>query len=96
MRGENYARAMLGCVIDRGNRGADARVVFYTAVFDGNVEIDANKDALAFELKIANGKFRHFRFLKWSLTLDFRGLSSCDFVDRLTAMLRNDPRNHTK
>jgi len=30
------------------------------------------------------------------LTLDIRGLSSCDFVDRLTAALRNDPRNHTK
>src|SRR6266852_3861825 len=59
MRSENHARAVFCCILDCRNRGADARVVFDVAVFDGNVEIDADENALACEIKILDGKLWH-------------------------------------
>jgi len=48
VRRQNHSRAVFGGVVNGGNRGTNARVVFDFAVFDGNVEIDADEDALAF------------------------------------------------
>src|SRR5260370_32626256 len=59
MRSENHARAVFCCILDCRNRGADARVVFGVAVFDGDVEIDTDENALAFEIKILDGKLWH-------------------------------------
>jgi hypothetical protein len=35
------------CVLDRRQRGGNARIVVNLPVFDGNVEVDADKNALA-------------------------------------------------
>src|SRR5258708_21046893 len=62
VRSENHPRAMFGCVFDCGYRGADAGVVFDVAVFDGNVEVNADEDALVAQVEIADGKLCHCRF----------------------------------
>src|SRR6266566_8446165 len=59
MRRQNHPRAMFGGVLDCRNRGADAGVVFDLTVFDGNVEVNADKDALALEINILDGKLWH-------------------------------------
>ena len=53
---------MLNGIVDRGNGGANARVVLDFIVFDGDVEIDSNKNSLAFEIKITDGEPGHCRF----------------------------------
>ena len=56
MRSQNYLRAVLGCVIDCGNRCANAGVIFNLAVFDGNIEIYADEDAFTFEIEVPDGE----------------------------------------
>ncbi len=55
MRREDHARALLDRVLNRRQRCCYARVVVNLPVFDGNVEVDANKNALATKLEIFNG-----------------------------------------
>ncbi len=62
MRRQNHSRAVFGGVVNGGNRGANAGVVVDFAVFDGDVEIYADEDALAFEIKILDGELGHCRF----------------------------------
>ena len=47
MRRENDARALIDRVLNGWKRGGYARVVINLPVFNGNVEIDAHKHALA-------------------------------------------------
>ena len=54
MRRENHSRTMFSRVVDRGNGRANTRIVIDLAVFDGNVEINADEDAFACQLEVAN------------------------------------------
>src|SRR6266404_6162457 len=46
--------------VNRRDCRANAGVVVDGAVFDGDVEIYADKDALAFEVQVLDRKLRHF------------------------------------
>ena len=46
-------------VRDGGHRGPDARVVLDLAVLDGHVEVDADQDALALRVEVADGELVH-------------------------------------
>src|SRR5258707_538172 len=100
MRSQNHPSAVFDCVLDGRDRGVDARVIFDLAVFDGNVEINADEDALALEINILDGKLRHCSVLSpalaWMLPSDplLHGVS-CEFVDRPPPR-KTDPRIHTK
>src|SRR5258707_2918079 len=61
MRSQDHARAMFGCVLDGWNRGADPGVVFDLAVFDGNVEVNADEDAPAVQVEVTDGTLRQCR-----------------------------------
>ena len=54
MGSQNHARAVISCVIDCGNRGANAGIIFYAAVLDGDVEVDTNECAFTFEVEISD------------------------------------------
>ncbi len=54
MGAENDPRFAAECVLDGGNGLADASVVGDDAVLERDVEVDANEDALVFEIEIAN------------------------------------------
>src|ERR1043165_8856750 len=56
MRRKDHAGPMFCRVIDGRKRRANARIVVDLAVFNGNVEIDANEDAFAGKIKIADGQ----------------------------------------
>src|SRR5439155_3709691 len=57
---QNYrSRALIERVLDRRERRANTSVVADDAVFQRHVEVDANEDALALELKIFNRQLRH-------------------------------------
>src|SRR5882724_9528660 len=62
MRGENYARAMFGGVINRREGRAHACVVFNFSIFDWDVEINANENAFAGKIEIFYRELSHFRF----------------------------------
>src|SRR5712691_11249880 len=105
MRSQNHARAMFGCVLDGRNRGADPGVVFDLAVFDGNVEVNADEDALAFEINVLDGKLWHCSVLFClglfcdELDADYPLL--CFVVFRVNSWIvrplpKKDPRIHTK
>jgi predicted GNAT superfamily acetyltransferase len=59
VRGEDHARSLLDRVLNRRQRGGYARVVINLAIFDGNVEVDADEDAFATKIKIFDRKFSH-------------------------------------
>src|SRR4029079_18380375 len=59
MRRKNHARAVVDRILNRWKRSCDARVVVNLAVFDGHVEVDADKQSLATKLKIFNRQFSH-------------------------------------
>ena len=52
---EDDASVVLNEVLDRGERGGDARGVAHDAVLDGDVEVDAAKDALAVDIDVTDG-----------------------------------------
>jgi len=54
MRRENHSRSMFSRVFNCGNCRANARVVVDLAVFDRDVEIDANEDAPSFKIEISD------------------------------------------
>src|SRR5713226_4385852 len=102
VRSENHPRAMFGCVFDCGYRGADAGVVFDLAVFDGNVEVNADEDALAFEINVLDGKLWHCSVLSRAVLRRIgcglsnallRGVSR-EFVDRPTATEKRSTNPH--
>ncbi len=103
VRSQNHARAMFGCVLDGRNRGADPGVVFHLAVFDGNVEVNADEDALALEIKILDGKLWHRSALSQALcgelNADYPTLCFVAFRVNLwivRPLRKRDPRLHTK
>ena len=57
--GEDEARALREQVLDRRQRGADALVVGDLAVLEGDVEIDADEDAFARRVGVADGELVH-------------------------------------
>src|SRR5260370_31916737 len=59
MRSENEAGAFLDGKADRWERFADAGVVGDHAVFERNVEVHADEDALAAKVEIADGELVH-------------------------------------
>ncbi len=59
MRREDEPRGALHCEVERRNCFADARVLGDFAAFERDVEIDADEDALARHLEIADGEFGH-------------------------------------
>jgi len=56
---EDDARALRLKVADRRDRGADARVVGDLAVLERDVEVDAEEDALARGVQVADGQLVH-------------------------------------
>ena len=67
MARKDWCRALIDRVRDRRQRCLNARVVGDLSVRDGNVEIDANEDALAAKIEIFDGKFqRPFLTSRWS------------------------------
>ena len=56
--------AVVEQVLDRGQRGADARVVLDLAILDGDVEIDAHDNAFALRIEIPDGLLLHVWFLR--------------------------------
>ena len=50
-------------VLDRGQRGPDARVVLDLAVLDWDIEIDAHEHAFALRIEIPDGLLFHVWFL---------------------------------
>ncbi len=102
MRRQNYARSMVNGIVDCGKCGANACVVFDLTVFDGNVEVNANEDALALEINILDGKLWHcsvfalrsLRRIGCELSdALFRGVS-CEFVYRQTATEKRSTNSH--
>src|SRR2546430_1003603 len=59
MRSENEARTLLDSEAQRGEGFADARVIGDDRVLEGNVEVDADEDAFAFEVEVVDGELRH-------------------------------------
>src|SRR5687768_673697 len=59
MGSKYYARPLLERVFDRGQAGSDARVVLNLAVFNRNVEIYADENALTLQIEVFNGELRH-------------------------------------
>src|SRR5688572_9145945 len=52
VRSQYHARALIEGVVNRRKAGPDARVVFNLAIFDRNVEIDADEDALTLQIDV--------------------------------------------
>src|SRR5882724_326302 len=82
MRGQNYARAMFGGVINRREGRAHACVVFNFSIFDWDVEINTNENAFAGKIEIFYRELGHWR--------------SCDFVVSFFDYYSDVPRTHTK
>ena len=62
VRGENQARAPAERVFERRERLPNPRVVGdLPGVRQRHVEIHSDENALAFQLEIADGKFRHLK-----------------------------------
>src|SRR6266496_1918133 len=59
VRREDKTRTTFNRIVYGRNRGANASVVFHAAILDGNVEINSNENAFAFEIEVANGKLMH-------------------------------------
>src|SRR5208282_4334256 len=59
MRCEYESRTTLRRQTQRWQRFADARVVAHFSAGHGDVEVHADKNALAFQLKVADGEFVH-------------------------------------
>jgi hypothetical protein len=59
VRSENYACLLLGRVLNRRQRSPYARVVVNLAIFNGNVEVDANEDAFATKIEIFDRELSH-------------------------------------
>ncbi len=59
MRSQNQAAALFDGQLQRGQRFADARVVGDDAVLEWHVEVHADENALAAEVEIVDGQFRH-------------------------------------
>ncbi len=59
MRGEDEASTFLDGEAKSGKSFADARVVGDDAVFERDVEVDADEDALAVEVEIVDGELVH-------------------------------------
>src|SRR5437763_578616 len=57
MAGEHHRAASIERVLNRRQEGADARVVGDRAARDRHVEVDADEDALAREVEVANREF---------------------------------------
>src|SRR5262245_28272895 len=62
MRSQNHAPAFFRGVVDGRNRSANARIIINHSVFDRNIEVDADEDALAGEVEIFNRKLVHGQF----------------------------------
>src|SRR5690242_16535358 len=64
---QNRLRALFAEVINRRQTLADPSVVgnddLAIVLLSRDIEVDANQDALAAEIEIANGKFAHFSIL---------------------------------
>ena len=63
VRREDHRRAVLQRVRDGGQRRPHPRVVLDAPLLDRDVEVDADEDALAGEIEIADGQLRHGRYL---------------------------------
>ena len=59
MRREDDTRAVVNRVLNRRQRGTYARVVLDHAVLHRHVEVNADKDALALEVEVFDGKLAH-------------------------------------
>jgi hypothetical protein len=57
MAREHCGRAVVERVLNRRQAGAQPRVVVNPSVFQRHVEVDANEDALAFEVEILDRDF---------------------------------------
>ena len=64
MAREDDGRALLERVLDRRQRGPDARVVADHAVLERDVEVHADEDALAGEVEIPDRQLRHGRSIE--------------------------------
>ena len=62
MGGEDDLGFVAEGVLDGGDGLADAGVVGDGAVFEGDVEVDADEDALVGEVEVANGEFGHVTY----------------------------------
>ena len=62
MAGEDDRRAAVEREPDRGQRGADPRVVADALVLQRHVEVDAHEDPLALQIEIADREFHRPRF----------------------------------
>jgi hypothetical protein len=52
VRRQQQARAARAQLLDRRQRGADARVVGDARTFEGHVEVDPDEDALALDVEL--------------------------------------------
>jgi hypothetical protein len=59
VRSKNHASIMCNSIADRRQSRANARVVFNLSFLERYVEIDANEDAIALQVKVFDGKLRH-------------------------------------
>ena len=64
---EDDARVVIDQVLDRGQRGLDAGGVADDAVLDRHVEVNADQDALAVDIDVADGLLgeRHVQSFLW-------------------------------
>jgi hypothetical protein len=60
VRGENEARTLLDREPQRREGFADARVIGDDRVLEGNVEVDADEDAFAFQIEVVDGELSHW------------------------------------
>jgi hypothetical protein len=52
VRSENHARALLRSILNRRQRAAYARIVFHHALLQRHVEVNANENALPFQVEV--------------------------------------------
>jgi beta-lactamase class D len=59
MRSQNQTATLVDGMLDSGKCCVNSRVVLNLSLFDGYVEVNANKYAFAFQVEVFNGKLCH-------------------------------------